>query len=76
MRSHKLLFLALVALTPATPSFAFGCGRGHAVECYEKVRKPDVYEMVTRPVVVRPALTGIYHRPAVMGCLLYTSRCV
>jgi len=65
MRSYKLIFLALAAALPASPSLAGGCGG--AVECYEKVRQPDVYATVTRPVIVRPALSGIYHRPAVMG---------
>ncbi len=67
MRSYKVLFLALAAVLPASQSFAGGCGGGHAVECYEKVRQPDVYTHVTRPVIIRPALTGIYTRPAVMG---------
>jgi hypothetical protein len=39
----------------------YGC---EAAECYEKVRRPDVYATVERPVVVRPGYGEVVHTPA------------
>ena len=42
------------------------CGSGYAVECYQKVRRPDVYATVERPVVVAPGHREFRHEPAVI----------
>lgn len=70
MRPSHLFWFAIAALAPASSVLAFeGCGRGRAVECYEKVRLPDVYASRMRSVVVRPAMTHIYRRPAEMSAV-------
>jgi hypothetical protein len=47
------------------PTLAFGCG-GHAIECYDKVRLPDVYATRTRSVLLRPAYRTIVPTPPVV----------
>jgi hypothetical protein len=58
---------ASVLLGSAAPSLAFdhGCG-GQAVECYEKVRLPDVYATRARQVVVRPGYSQVVTTPPVV----------
>lgn len=69
MPSKVLILTGLAACgvmaTTSAHAFDRGC-RGAAVECYEKVRRPDVYATVTRQVVVRPAIQQIVHTPPVV----------
>lgn len=70
MRPSHLVWFAISVLAPASSALAFEeCGRGRAVECYEKVRLPDVYAARMRSVVVRPAMTHLYRRPAEMSAV-------
>lgn len=69
MRSKALAacIAAVAGVMAAGPAVAgHRCG-GDAIECYEKVRHPDVYATRARPVVVRPAYHEVVTRPAVYG---------
>lgn len=55
---------ALPAILTASPATAGGC-RHH--ECYEKVRRPEVYATVAKPYVVAPARAEVVRLPAVYG---------
>lgn len=55
----------LAAFAVQAEAFDHGCS-SRAVECYEKVRKPDVYATVERPVVVAPGRREVIHTPAVI----------
>jgi hypothetical protein len=65
------MMAAFVAMTStflgAVPTFAFGdsCG-GHAVECYDKVRLPDVYALRSRHVLVSPGWRSVIPTPPVI----------
>jgi len=51
-------------IAAATPTLAFGAGcGGRAVECYDKVRLPDVYATETRSVLLRPAYRSVVPTP-------------
>jgi hypothetical protein len=70
MRKVALLGFIAVSLGgfAAEPSFAFGDGCGErAIECYDKVRTPDVYATRTRPVLVRPGWREVVAMPPVVG---------
>ncbi len=59
----------LMAKAPAAIAFDHGCGGrepARAVECYEKVRRPDVYAIEERPVVVERARREQVFVPAVV----------
>lgn len=58
---------ACFSLLGLGPTFAFGghCG-GRAVECYDKVRTPDLYATRTRPVFVRPGYRSVVPTPPVV----------
>lgn len=43
----------------------FGC-HGRAVECYDKVKLPDVYATQARPVVVRPGYSQVVNTPPIV----------
>jgi hypothetical protein len=57
----------LLGVPAATPALAFGhgCGWG-AVECYDKVRLPDVYAVRTRPVLLSPAWREVFPTPPIV----------
>lgn len=55
----------LAAFTVAAQAFDHGCG-DRAVECYEKVRRPDVYAIAERSVVIAPGRREVVHVPAVI----------
>ena len=59
--------MVFVTVGAAGPALAWhdGCG-GRAVECFEKVKLPDVYATQARPVVVRPGYTEVVHTPPVV----------
>lgn len=50
-----------------SPAMAWGKCEGRAVECYEKVKTPDVYTDVARPVVVRPGWREVVETPPVIA---------
>ena len=54
-----------MAIAASASAFDRGCS-GRAVECYEKVRSPDVYGTVERPVVISPGRREFVHVPAVV----------
>jgi hypothetical protein len=56
--------LGVPAATPAL-AFGYGCGWG-AVECYDKVRLPDVYAVRTRPIVLSPAWREVVPTPPIV----------
>ena len=43
-----------------------GCASERARECYEKVRRPDVYETVERKVLIAPPRRDVRYEPAVI----------
>ena len=53
-----------LGIVAATPGLAFGDGCGdRAIECYDKVRLPDVYATRTRPVLVSPSWREVVATP-------------
>ncbi len=60
--SAAAIILAAGVMLMATAASAGGYGCASA-ECYEKVRRPDVYATVERPVVVRPGYAEVVHVP-------------
>ena len=54
-----------IASTGPVLAWGDGCG-GHAVECYDKVRLPDVYATQARPVVVHPGYSEVVETPPVV----------
>ena len=53
---------------PLASSQAAAFGRcGDAVECYKRVRGPDIYGTHVRPVVVRPGYRSVHMTPPVIG---------
>ena len=57
--------LAAVFFGPLA-ALAGGCSLSHAVECYDKVSRPDEYQTVARSVVVAPARSEIVRSAAVV----------
>ena len=61
------LAAASVALSLVSPALASDHGCGHrAIECYDKVRLPDVYAMRTRQLVVAPGRREVVQLPPVV----------
>lgn len=58
--------VATVAVGLAGPVAAYGGCKGQAVECYEKVRHPDLYKSVARPVVVKPGWKEVVETPPIV----------
>ena len=56
------------ALAGSSPVLAWGdgCG-GQAVECFEKVKLPDVYATQARPVVIRQGYSEVVETPPVIA---------
>lgn len=67
MRRVASAAVAVMSVAIAGPALAWGdgCG-GHAVECYDKVRLPDVYATEARPVVVHPGYSEVVETPPVV----------
>ena len=61
------LGVAIGSITLSVPALAFdhGCGN-RAIECYDKVRLPDVYATRARPVVVAPGFREVVSEPPVV----------
>ncbi len=64
MRGATALAVVMAVPMLATAAAAGGCG---AVECYAKVKHPDVYQTVARPVVLAPARQDVVTTPAMIG---------
>ena len=61
-------FAVALSIVAASPTLAFGDGCGdRAIECYNKVRLPDVYATRTRPVLVSPGWREVVPAPALYG---------
>lgn len=60
------VLIAAGAAGVASPAAAYGGCAGKVVECYEKVRNPDVYKTVAHPVVVKPGWKEVVETPAVV----------
>ena len=57
-----------LSIVAASPTLAFGDGCGdRAIECYDKVRLPDVYATRARPVLVSPGWREVVPTPALYG---------
>ena len=61
------LSAAIAGMGLSLPALAFdhGCG-DRAIECYDKVRLPDVYATRARPVVVAPGFREVVSEPPVV----------
>ena len=60
------IFIGCGLASTGAHAFGHGCG-DRAVECYEKVRRPDVYATVKRRVLVSPSTAEVVRTPAIYG---------